>query len=157
MKSKTVTISCLTVTAMLVISMNAYAAVADITAWTDKTQYNLGEDVEIYAKWTCTCAGEHIFFHHGAEVYMNITKKPTTEDPFHYRGWWRLGEHPERGGDVYVDAYGPNGEASYTWDSSEGSTGTWFVHVQVHAWDNCTTAGTIYCFGEEDTNDFTLV
>lgn len=157
MKSKITLVSSLLTAAILVMAMNASAhivLVMTLNASTDQSSYTLGNDVEIDADWDIadTHFELYMFMHDSAIVYMNVTKVGGGGQ-FNNVGWWQNGD--QRGGAVYVTCYQYEGDASYTWDSSAGSTGTWYVHVEVHAWHNVSTPH-LYKFGEVDTATFTL-
>ncbi len=160
MKSKITAVLCFTVVAILALPVNVCAidpVLDNESAWTDDSSYDLNDPVEIGATWDVIDNDHEIYFSHtAAAVYMRIRKQASSLE-FTYYGWWRLGEVPLRGGDVYVTAYVATGDASYTWDSSEGSTGTWYVNVEVHAWDNLTNyPDPIFATGMFDSPTFTL-
>jgi hypothetical protein len=57
----------------------------------------------------------------------------------------------QQSGDVDVTCLREVGDALYSWDSSEGSTGTWYVDVEVYAWGNF-----YFVYGQTTTNTFVL-
>lgn len=155
MKPRVMVISSLTVALMMILSTNALGIdlVMNLSASTNDSAYTIGEDVTITAEWDVDDNdNEHIFSHSWALVWMNISKQGSTwrND---YWGIWEVGD--QRSGQVYVTCLYTDGGASYTWDTTGESPGTYWVDVEAHAWDNFSMVH-YYVWASTSTATFTL-
>ncbi len=131
MKSTLSVLGCFSVVGMAFLSMNVCAGSMTVSAWTDKTSYDVGELVKIDVIWSVTDPPD--FEHDWCVVILDPHKVGLEFAPI-YSGEYNATTQGGTGDvDVYCDDL--DGTAYYEWDSSEGSAGTWIVDVIVEAWD----------------------
>ncbi|MEE9223184.1 MAG: hypothetical protein V3U51_00325 [Thermoplasmata archaeon] len=146
MKSKIAIFSCLAVAAMMVLpTVSAGTMTADV--WTDKSSYQVGEDVQISANWIVTDPND--FLHDECHVVIDIEQRNS------YKTWQYEGHYdvPERQatGAAPVWCGGADGFANYQWDSTGQDVAYYDVYLTVTSWDYSQTPPDDEIVGLDDT------
>ena len=129
MKSRIAILSCLAVAAMMILP-TVSAGDMDIHASTDKSSYQVGEEVQMAVDWIVTDPND--FDHDECHVLMDISYGHTH---WYFQGHYDVPEE-EATGAVPVWCGGADGFANYWWDTTTKNPGSYQVEITVTATDD---------------------
>ncbi len=148
MKSRIAILSCLAVAVMMILpTVSAGTMIVD--TWTDKSSYEVGEEVQISVAWTVTVPND--FSHDECHVLIDISKG---YEHWYFEGHYDVPEQ-EATGAFPVWCGGWDGFANHWWDTTYRSPGSYSAEATVTAWDYSQSPPNRVIIGGEIA-DFTL-